>query len=61
MSAAVLTLPTTQTVDAAWEHYATLMRQAVDDPTLLRNRSYMERVVDAENKWKELYSKWSRC
>lgn len=50
-------LPTVATAEAAWKRYEALARQAVDDPTLLADRSHIEAMIEAHEAFKRIFLK----
>lgn len=55
MTAAILTFPTQRAVDEAWEALHDLHSEVVDDPRILLNRDFYQRLTEAEARFKALY------
>lgn len=60
MSADIITLPTNQTVEAAWERYAELARALRANPDLRVDRGHCEALVLAWAEWRDLFVVWAR-
>jgi hypothetical protein len=47
--------PTKMEVNAAWRAFQKLGRELADDPKLIADRDFMERMARAEADWKRLF------
>jgi len=55
MSAQVLDIASPERVEAAWEQYQALAVQVGDDPHLISDRDFNQRMAVAHEKWRRLY------
>lgn len=55
MSSQVVQMVSESAVDEAWEQYAVLARQLRDNPDLLSDRAFNERLARAHEKWRRLF------
>jgi hypothetical protein len=52
---ALAVIPTIAAVDAAWERYRSLAAQVGDNPRILAERGFMEKLARAEAEWKQAF------
>lgn len=55
MAAQIIPLLDPAREDAAWDAYASVTRQAIDNPHLLCDREYMERRTLLHKRWERQY------
>lgn len=53
-------LPTKPNVEAAFEQYASLLREIQIEPGLLDDPDHAREVEQAERRWRDLFTKWAK-
>jgi hypothetical protein len=51
-------IPTQLAVEAAWTRFQRLAQQLMDQPGLVTDREFWERLLRAEIEWKNAFEAW---